>query len=38
MFQVRAKHREVVLHHDGPLGETLLECYACASKNVFNLG
>ncbi len=35
---VRAKHREVVLHHDGPLGETHLECYACGARNVFTLG
>ena len=35
---VRAKHKEVTLHKDGPLGETVLECYNCASKNVFLLG
>ncbi|CAG0921359.1 unnamed protein product, partial [Notodromas monacha] len=35
---VRAKHREVTLHKDGPLGETILECYACSSRNVFVLG
>ncbi|XP_058062054.1 regulator of nonsense transcripts 1 homolog isoform X2 [Anopheles bellator] len=35
---VRAKHREVTLHADGPLGETVLECYSCATKNVFLLG
>ncbi|KAI9589511.1 regulator of nonsense transcripts 1 homolog [Glossina fuscipes] len=35
---VRAKHREVTLHSEGPLGETVLECYSCGVKNVFVLG
>ncbi|MBW0482268.1 hypothetical protein O181_021983 [Austropuccinia psidii MF-1] len=35
---VRAKHKEVTLHADGPLGETTPECYNCGSKNVFTLG
>jgi len=35
---VRAKHKEVTLHKDGPLGETVLECYSCAVRNVFVLG
>lgn len=35
---VRAKHREVTLHSDGPLGETVLECYSCGIRNVFLLG
>lgn len=35
---VRAKHREVVLHAESPLGETTPECYNCGSKNVFMLG
>ncbi|EDW27651.1 GL20399 [Drosophila persimilis] len=35
---VRAKHREVTLHADGPLGETVLECYSCGVRNVFVLG
>lgn len=35
---VRAKAKEVMLHKDGPLGETVLECYKCGCKNVFLLG
>ena len=35
---VRAKCKEVTLHKDGPLGETVLECYACGNRNVFILG
>lgn len=35
---IRAKHKEVILHKDGPLGETVLECYSCGSKNIFILG
>ncbi|WAR01019.1 RENT1-like protein [Mya arenaria] len=35
---VRAKAKEVTLHRDGPLGETVLECYNCACRNVFLLG
>ena len=35
---VRAKHKEVSLHADSPLGETILECYYCGCRNVFLLG
>ncbi|KDQ07256.1 hypothetical protein BOTBODRAFT_613657 [Botryobasidium botryosum FD-172 SS1] len=35
---VRAKHKEVILHAESPLGETTPECYQCGSKNVFMLG
>ena len=35
---VRAKHKEVILHAESPLGETTPECYSCGSKNVFMLG
>ncbi|KEP53917.1 putative regulator of nonsense transcripts protein [Rhizoctonia solani 123E] len=35
---VRAKHKEVVLHAESPLGETTPECYNCGSKNAFMLG
>ncbi|KAF4526517.1 hypothetical protein B566_EDAN005884 [Ephemera danica] len=31
-------NREVTLHKDGPLGETVLECYSCGVRNVFVLG
>ena len=35
---VRAKTKEVALHAESPLGETVLECYQCGSRNVFILG
>lgn len=35
---VRAKHKEVILHKESPLGETVPECYICGGKNVFMLG
>ncbi|KAK5612973.1 Regulator of nonsense transcripts 1 [Crenichthys baileyi] len=35
---VRAKSKEVTLHKNGPLGETVLECYNCGCRNVFLLG
>uniref|UniRef100_A0A914YUY4 DNA helicase n=1 Tax=Panagrolaimus superbus TaxID=310955 RepID=A0A914YUY4_9BILA len=35
---VRSGHKEIALHEDSPLGETVLECYHCASRNVFLLG
>ncbi|BGP05935.1 Regulator of nonsense transcripts 1 [Rhodotorula toruloides] len=35
---VRAKHKEVTLHAESPLGETTPECYSCGAKNVFILG
>ena len=34
----QAKLREVSLHRDSPLGETVLECYNSGSRNVFALG
>jgi len=35
---VRARHKEVQLHPESNLGDTILECYNCATKNVFLLG
>ncbi|TPX14421.1 uncharacterized protein E0L32_005385 [Thyridium curvatum] len=35
---VRARHKEVQLHPDSALGDTVLECYNCGTKNVFLLG
>ncbi|KAH8048082.1 hypothetical protein JL722_12674 [Aureococcus anophagefferens] len=35
---VRAKHNQVCLHKDSPLGETVLECYNCGCRNVFLIG
>lgn len=35
---VKSKSREVALHKLSPLGETVLECYATGSRNVFSLG
>lgn len=28
----------ITYYRDGPLGETVLECYNCATRNVFVLG
>ncbi|KAJ1976709.1 ATP-dependent RNA helicase, partial [Dimargaris verticillata] len=35
---VLARHKEVMLHPESPLGETILECYNCGCRNVFLLG
>ena len=35
---VRSRCHQVQLHPQSPLGDTLLECYNCASRNVFVLG
>lgn len=35
---VRSRHKEVSLHKDSPLGDTVLECYNCCNTNVFLLG
>ena len=29
---------QVCLHPDSPLGETILECYNCGSRNLFLMG
>ena len=35
---VRSRHKQVCLHADSPLGETVLECYLTGNRNVFQLG
>lgn len=35
---VRSRSHQVQLHPESPLGDTVLECYNCASKNAFVLG
>ncbi|OAA68701.1 regulator of nonsense [Niveomyces insectorum RCEF 264] len=35
---VRARHKEVQLHPESNLKETVLECYNCGTRNVFLLG
>mmetsp|Transcript_9231 Transcript_9231/g.27028 ORF Transcript_9231/g.27028 Transcript_9231/m.27028 type:complete len:763 (-) Transcript_9231:654-2942(-) len=35
---VRARHKEVSLHPESPLGDQVLECYNCGGRNVFTLG
>lgn len=35
---VRARHKDVILHENSPLGDTVLECYNCGCRNVFLLG
>jgi regulator of nonsense transcripts 1 len=35
---VRSRNKHISLHPDSPLGETVLECYNCGSRNVFLLG
>ncbi len=35
---VKARHKEVSLHPDSSLGDTVLECYNCGCRNVFLLG
>lgn len=35
---VKSKHKEVSLHAESALGDTILECYNCGTRNVFMLG
>ena len=35
---VRSRSHQVQLHPESPLGDTVLECYNCTSKNAFVLG
>lgn len=37
-FKLSFWFQEVTLHKDGPLGETVLECYTCGVRNIFVLG
>jgi len=34
----RSRNKKVSLHPDSPLGDSVLECYCCGTKNVFMLG
>lgn len=38
MLKVKSKHKEVQLHAESPLGDTVLECYATGTRNIFALG
>ena len=35
---VKSKHKECMLHPDSPVGDAILECYACGCRNIFILG
>lgn len=35
---VRSRSHHVQLHPESPLGDTVLECYNCGTKNCFTLG
>ena len=35
---VKSNHKEVQVHEESPLKDSPLECYVCASKNMFLLG
>jgi len=35
---VRSKNKQISLHPDSPLGDTILECYNCGCRNIFLLG
>lgn len=35
---VRARHKQIQLHSESPLGDTILECYSTGNRNVFQLG
>ncbi|KAJ1649304.1 ATP-dependent RNA helicase, partial [Dispira simplex] len=35
---VTSRHKEVMLHPDSTLGESVLECYNCGCRNIFLLG
>lgn len=35
---VKGKHKECMLHPSSPVGDAILECYACGCRNIFLLG
>ncbi len=35
---VKSRHKEICLHPESPLKDTVIECYNCSSKNIFLLG
>jgi regulator of nonsense transcripts 1 len=35
---VKSRHKAVALHESSPLGDSVLECFSCGSRNVFLLG
>lgn len=35
---VKARHKEITCHPDGPIGDAVIECYNCGCRNIFLLG
>lgn len=35
---VKARHKDISLHQESPLKDTVIECYNCSSRNLFLLG
>ena len=35
---VKARHKEIVMHAEGSVGDCPIECYNCGTRNIFNLG
>jgi regulator of nonsense transcripts 1 len=35
---VKARHKEITLHPESQLKDTIIECYNCSSRNIFLLG
>ena len=38
LHMVKARHKEIALHPESPLKDTVIECYQCSSRNIFLLG
>ena len=38
LHMVKARHKEINLHPESPLKDTVIECYNCSSRNIFLLG